>query len=609
MKRIIILSLCLSFVASIAVAVPFGMPPKETPVVTKSAPEGSGTIMTWQEQGVADANSTNLVEQSLAKPEIRRMMGEIKVDILNKRSDNLLTVDITYLALKNGCLFYTPDHKSSTLAVLTPVGPDDKPALDHFYNAMGYFIKNGTLDYSTEKIGKLTFNKATARNTPNTYYWGLLGNGKIFIFGNSVKCIVTLLNSARTPEPEWVKEAKKDFDIKQMSSLMIQYSNVLDEYEEHYRTSSDLTFYKKYIQRRACGLQYIDKTITASGLDDVGAVQRMAFHMKDGWKKTMLGVFTDKSLSDSDLSVIPGNASYAYAGKMELNKFFKALNECEGLPDYMKPQIAMLNAIAAPYVNLFGDSQAYFSVKEDGASHFAFVWSLKNPALMKIQLKQLMEKLKSGIKNTQIEIEEFSLQNLNRNVLPTQLANDDDEEDDEDDDKPRIPFLSYFIDPDTLFDKLPESIEKIKIDSYEFWLLKKNEDASNDLVVGVVNRNLVVTTKAYAEKYVKYDGTNNLSSNQAVKKMMAKSPSSLFYVDHEAIPEFINACVIWTPLNRSPGLFDNPQYKSFLKIVTDADLPIVLGVHTKDNVIRVDVNYGMPIPDLGSIRYILSNGF
>ena len=144
------------------------------------------------------------------------------------------------------------------------------------------------------------------------------------------------------------------------------------------------------------------------------------------------------------------------------------------------------------------------------------------------------------------------------------------------------------IDPNML----PESIERIKIGSNDFWLLKNGENNPDNIVIGIANRNLIITSKGYAEKYVKFDGKNSLASNKAVAKMMANNPSYLVYSDPKSFASFLD----------SMGQFTGqPMDEGVKKLFTASDLPILLGVYAKNDVIRVDLNSGLPLPDFGAL--------
>ena len=145
------------------------------------------------------------------------------------------------------------------------------------------------------------------------------------------------------------------------------------------------------------------------------------------------------------------------------------------------------------------------------------------------------------------------------------------------------------VDPALLMGLIPESIEKIKIGSYDFWLLKNGEDNSNNFVIGIAGKNLVVTTKSYAEKYVEFDGTKNISSNKAVAKMMTNNPSYLLYAN----PEFVSGFA--TGLLQMSG---NMPSEAIMGLMTATNLPIVMGVYSTDNAVRVDATSGLPLPDL-----------
>ncbi len=633
MKRTIALSLCLAFVASVAFAFPFGMPPQENPLITKVAPEDSGMFLSWQGNGVADANSSNLVEQSLTKPEIQAKLKEMRESVLENLNDRPLFADFAKLAMRNGASFYVSDNKASSFAGMIALGANDLDAVDKLTAETKRLSNSGANDVSTIDIGKLSFYKLSGEKD---FYWGAFGKGKVIVFANSQKAITIILKNARTPEPDWVADAKKEFNIERLSSMSAIFGDVIAQNaKEQAAASDDADSAMAEFQKKFLGGEHVDRLVAASGLDNVGAIHKTAVYMKDGWKNTLPGIMIDKPLSEKDLSVIPSNAVFALAGKTDLNGLFKAVSQAEGLPDEMKMQIAMAGMVVTPYLASMGDSWAFFMTEEGDVPGGALVWSLKNPAMAKIQLKQLMEMLNKNMQRTEMEIDSMGLNNRELRVIPTQLKLfGEDEEEAEDDPMPgmkiqvipggqippgaipggalpngavpmgggQIQLGGGNVDPALLMGLIPESIEKIKIGSYDFWLLKNGEDNSNNFVIGIIGKNLVVTTKSYAEKYVNFDGTKNIGSNKSVARMMANNPSYLFYANQDSVPSFLKGFV--------NGLVPSgsEQYSSILDVITETKLPVVAGVYSKGDSVRVDVMSGLPIPDWMTFSFLYGLG-
>ncbi len=635
MKKIIALSLFVTLISSIASAFPFGMPPKESPVITKVAIEGSGVFCSWQGTGAADPNSTNDVERFLAKPEIKVLLDRINYLTLEKRS-KLIFFQIMKLAIKNGTALYFPDYKVPGLGGLIVLEPGDLATVEKFTD----FIKrsadaDANVFFSKVDIGKLSLNKFTFKKENVDFYWGTFGNGKVLLFGNDFNAILTIIKNARTPEPKWVTNAKKDFNIKRLSTLSIMFGNPFDRTKDYNNSGDANSFrhnvivYNSHFRNKILGFNdYIEKTVAASGMDDKGTVQKSAFFMKDGWKNSFIGVVMEKNLSKEDLSVIPGSASFAFAGKTDLNKALNKINEIKGeLPEELQIQLAMLTSIVTPFVKQSNDSWAYFTVKENDVPNNTFVLSLKNHAMMKIQLNRLMEKLRSALKNrTEIEIEESLGKNDLNKIIPvvisdsnddeTDVETDDIEETDETDSIGEIdfeqlrPFL-FLLKPISLFELIPTEIKKIKIDTYDFWELKNSENDSQNLVIGVVNKKLVFTTKSYAPKYVKFDGANNLSSDKMVEKMMANTPSFLIYYSPDSIIDFANNYLEKiTNGYHAQRMTTPPLNRIFLNSISSLNASVAIGCYSKDSsAIRVDVNYSLPIPDWFTTLYLLVSGF
>ena len=636
MKRTIALSLCLAFVASIAFAFPPGMPPKENPLVTKVAPEEVGAFMSWQGTAPADASSTNKVEQALAKPEVKEELAKIQASMLENYTNNPFANKCFELAFKNGAsLSGSTKDAFSGMVSLDASGP---AVIEKLTAEMKKAAAAGEIQVETINIGKMSFYKVSSESSEQDLYWGALGKGRVLVFAPTEKGLMSILNNARTPEPAWIADVKKDLAIERLSTLSCVSAKVIkDNMPQKDDSDDDEESSMAEFQKKFVGGDYVDKVVAASGLDSVGAVHKNAIYMKDGWKNTLPGIMIDKPLTEKDLSVIPSSAVVALAGKTDLNGLFKAVTQAEGLPEEMKMQIAMAGMVVTPYLASLGDSWAFFVTADDGVPGGALVWSLKNPAMAKIQLKQLMEMLKNSMQKTEMEIDDMGFNNREMRVIPTQLKLFGDDEDEDDNNAPggriqiqrqvvipggqlpngavpsqvmpggqipngavpmgrgQIQLNGGNVDPSMLMGLIPESIEKIKIGSYDFWLFKSGDDDTNNFVIGIVGKNLVVTTKSYAEKYIEFDGTKNISSNKAIAKMMTNNPSYLLYAN----PEFV--------MGFGAGLlqsFGGAPSEGVMELMSATNLPIVIGVYSTDNAVRIDATSGLPLPDV-----ILSAGF
>lgn len=619
------------------------MPPKENPLVTKVAPDQLGGFLSWQGTAPADASSTNKVEQALAKPEIQKELSKIQASIIESfGANNPIASKCFDVAFKNGASFLGTTKEN--LAGMVSLDENGPALIEKIIAEMNKTAASGEIQVKTVNIGKMSFYKVTANASEQDFYWGSLGKGRVLVMASSEAGLTKILTNARTPEPAWIADAKKDFGIERLSTLSGLSAEFIKNSMPKEDASSDeeedpmAEFQKKFV-----GGDYVEKVVAASGLDNVGAVHKTAVYMKDGWKNTLPGVMINKPLSEKDLSVIPDDAVFAIAGKTNLNEVFKAVINAEGLSDEMKMQLAMGSMAFTPYLASLGDSWAFFVTEEDGVSGGALVWSLKNPAMAKIQLNKLMEMLKKNMEKTEIEIDDFGMNNHGLRVIPTQLKlfGDDEEEEDDVDPMPGVQIqvipggqipkggipmqvvpggqlpngavpLQVMpggqvppgavpmgggqlrlgggnLDPEMLQGIFPESIEKIKISGNDFWLLKNGEDNSNNIVIGIIGKNLVVSTKSYAEKYVKFDGTKNLSSNKAVAKMMANTPSYLLYSDPKFFVGFMGGVMM------TSGVEPN---ETLVKLIAESDLPIVIGIYSTENTVRIDATSGLPFPDL-----------
>ena len=599
MKRTIALCLCLAFAASVVYAFPPGMPPKENPLVTQVAPEDVGGFFSWQGTAPADSASNNKVEQALSRPEIKDALKNLQASFLEVFNDNIVAKKCIELALNNGACILG-DTKDS-YAGLISLGANGSDLIEEMTAEMKKAAASGEIKASTVSLGKMTFNKNTD-SSGKDFYWGTLGKGKVLVFASSEKGLVELLKNARTPEPKWIATVKKDFGIERLSTLSGFSGEFIKKFAPEDEASDETDSSMTEFQKEFLGGEYIDSVVAASGLDNVGSVHKTAIYMKDGWKKTLPGIMIDKPLTDKDLSVIPDNAVFALAGKTDLNGLFKAATQAEGLPEEAKMQMVIVSAVITPYLSSLGDSWAFFVTDKGDVSGGALVWSLKNPAMAKIQLKQLMEMLKKNMESAETDNDPFGKSELGlNNVIPTQLF--DDEEEEEDDSMPdmkiqvmpggqipggAIPLGGGAV-PLPGMMLLPQSVEKVKIGDNDFWLLNMGDDAPN-FVIGIVGKNLVVTHKPYAEKYVKFNGAKNLGSNKAVAKMMANNPSYLIYADSNRLVSFANTAT-QTAGASQPG-------NVMTELITSSNLPIVVGVYSTDNAIRIDANSGLPLPDM-----------
>lgn len=593
MRKRTLLTLCLVLLASTAFGFPFGMPPKDNSFTDKVAPDTAPLYyFSWSGKGEADAASSNKVEQALADPELKAVLAGVKeqippVDLLP------MATDFLKLAMDNAACLYSTNEPGDEFAALVCLGSDGSQASKDLVATMRRLVKDGELKTEMISVGKLKFckNINSKNDKSQPLYWGFLGKKKEYlVLANTEEGIKALLNNARTPAPQWLTKAKAKLPVEKRSTFSYWTSGDLAEKNLITALKSIPEEQKKMAELgyRYLGATHIEYGIVTSGLEGVGATQKSITVMKDGWESTLPGVLFKKQLTAADLTVIPDNAVFALAGKTSLKDVLDSISMAEAVPENFRDQLNIGAMVAGPYLSSLGDSWSAFVTLDETGVGGAFVGSLKNPSLAKVQLDQLMKMAQDALKGTpEASVSPREMLKLAENQNAQFNVFDEEAEEDEDafdaDMAPGMgaPGMGGGMDPSMLLMAImPEEIVKTKIGKNDFWLLKKGTDDSFNVVIGIVNKNLVISIKSYAEKYVSFDGKKNLGLNKYVANMMANNPCYLAYIDV-------------SKLAMLPQAQEFPGINQFAKM----NLPFVGGIYVNGNKISLDTTSGLPLPD------------
>ncbi|MBR6435000.1 MAG: hypothetical protein IKS45_00685, partial [Thermoguttaceae bacterium] len=77
--------------------------------------------------------------------------------------------------------------------------------------------------------------------------------------------------------------------------------------------------------------------------------------------------------------------------------------------------------------------------------------------------------------------------------------------------------------------------------------------------------------------------------NKAVAKMMSNNPSYLIYANPGFLMGFAGGAM------QAAGAEPN---SALMQMLLTTELPVVIGVYSTDNAVRIDANSGLPLPDL-----------
>lgn len=376
---------------------PLGLPPVESPVSTRVAPDNTTFYMCWNESAVPSAASANKTEQMLADKQMIPFFQKVRDALyvenpsLPPLADALLNVAYS----KSACVYVDADGLDGALVCL---GKDAASARKQLLAAMRNVEAKGTVKSEMTAIDKLKFCKLTDAKTGElALVWGFLGKNKEFLLvSRTEEGIQTILKNVKTDAPTWLVDVKNGFEVKNWSTFSYldaeKYLNeVIQQETGDLRKYSELTY-------KLFGLNCMKNLASISGMTEEGVVQKAVLNMTDEWKDSVPGVLFEGKLTEKDLDIVPADVTFAIVGKTNLNKLVaQILKVLQESPDALPPDAAvglgMVGMMATTMLQPLGDTWSVFLLPGTSEEQVngCFVYSLSNPAMAKLMIPKLLE--------------------------------------------------------------------------------------------------------------------------------------------------------------------------------------------------------------------------
>ena len=347
--------------------VPLGVPPVEDPMMARVAPPECWFYASWAGAGEPDPKSPNHTEQLLAEPEVQRLITELEQQIRGWSSKIGQPVPrrapTKSLKYPSGKVPKAPASEERA-----EPGPADRETAEFVQDAMlwakslllrptavfvsdvkigprgpdihgGLIVNLGNevlaIRESLEKYQKKLPAKAVeeVQIDGGTWYriqppepdaplfvWGT--KGRYLIAGIGEGSVEEILKRARgaAAAPAWLAELNKQLPVERRCS--VGYVNV--------KAIAALALEKSPPEARrivdSLGLSNVTSIAAVSGLDETRYVSKTLIGL-DGEPKGVLTAFSGKPLGAKELAVIPRDATFALAVRLDADKLLQTILE------------------------------------------------------------------------------------------------------------------------------------------------------------------------------------------------------------------------------------------------------------------------------------------
>jgi hypothetical protein len=312
------------------VGVPLGVPPlPEEPVLAKVAPEEC--LLYFSSAGMAkpDPRSTNRTEKLFAEPEVQRMAAEVekliraqlKESVKQKKPQEqalaedgptlvkaLLTRPLAlYVAQVKPAAKGPPEVRAGAVVSLGEDADALKAALQRCLTA---------LDVGQPKevtIDGATFYRLASQAGGPEFTWGVKGK-YLFAATGPGEIEALLKRSGNGSAPQWLTALHKQMPVERVSTVGMINAKALIELLPQFGVPQEAAR-----TLEALGLTGIDRLAGVSGLDKEGFVSRSLLSFR-GEPQGLLRLADQKPLAAADLDLIPRDATFALAGKLDAEK-------------------------------------------------------------------------------------------------------------------------------------------------------------------------------------------------------------------------------------------------------------------------------------------------
>lgn len=390
---------------------PLGIPPlKDTPTISKIAPEQCLFYMSSAGRADAKADSPNQVEQLMAEPEVQKLATELETLIkafLDKQAGKpgappLSSDEMTLLAkmvLNRPLAVYVGDVKMGTEGPVVRGGlivhlGDKAKEFKTLLEKVSELLPPDAITKTQD--GKTTW--SSFKPEPNTTItWGTKGDYFVAALGEGEAQAMIKRGFGKTPA--WLANLRKNSGVERISSVAyLNVKSVLQLVVPLGPPNASQTF-------DAVGLSNLSNATMVVGLDKTGLIAKTSLNF-DG---APYGIFEaiGKPLTADDLASVPADAASVSAMKIDLKALYQTVLKIVEQADpnakaEMLRNIGMLEAqfglkLDEDILDPLGDTFFTYNAMKAGEPPFGFlVVSLKDAQKAKTTNGKIVQILKNN---------------------------------------------------------------------------------------------------------------------------------------------------------------------------------------------------------------------
>jgi len=313
--------------------VPLGVPPlPDDPILAKVAPEEC--LLYFSSAGMAkpDPESTNQTEKLFAEPEIQKAVADLdklirarlkesakKGNPQQKAAAEAAPTLVKALLTRPLAVYVSeikttpkggPQFRGGAILSLGDDGDEIKAAFEKLF-----FVVLGGGGRVPVNIGGTAFDRLPTPGGPEF----LMGaKGKYYYISTGEGEMEALLKRADGSAPKWLTALHKQKPVDHVSTVMMLNAHGVIELV----TPLGGPEVPKVLE--SLGVKDLDRVVGVTGLDKEGMVSRSLVSFK-GDPKGIFQLFEQKPLTAVDLDLIPNNATFAFALKLDTGKAWSTI--------------------------------------------------------------------------------------------------------------------------------------------------------------------------------------------------------------------------------------------------------------------------------------------
>jgi hypothetical protein len=318
--------LLLMLIGGGGVGFPLGVPPlPEDPALARIAPEQCLLYFSSSGMATPDGKSTNQTEKLFAEPELQRLAAGVETMIRTQLKESarkgkpqeqalaeagptlvkaLLTRPLAvYVSEVKAAPKGAPQFRGGAILSLGDHGDEIKAAFDKLF-----FAVVGGGGKVPVNVGGTAFDRLPTPGGGPEFLLGAKGNYYYIATGEGE--MEALLKRAEGSAPRWLTELRKQQPVERVSTVAMINIHALAE------ALAPLGGPDSARVLEATGISGIDRLTGVSGLDKDGFVSRSLVSFR-GEPKGLLQLADQKPLTTADLELIPRDATFALAWKLD----------------------------------------------------------------------------------------------------------------------------------------------------------------------------------------------------------------------------------------------------------------------------------------------------